>query len=83
MPTYYEYDGTEGNIDFVSNVDYEIRLSICNKCPHKSEGNDIICDICGCILNEYAKQRNAECPTHKWPEPSPVPEESLNKWISE
>lgn len=80
MPTYYEYDGTEGNIDFVSNADLELRLSICASCPINQ---DHTCSACGCGLDWFAKNRSSSCPHHKWPEPSPVPEDQLFAWVED
>ncbi len=44
---------------------YQIRLSLCESCPHLSNG---LCRLCGCFVLYRAGKRGAYCPdiTSRW-----------------
>ena len=50
---------------------YEERLNICDKCPHKQEGShNATCGLCGCKIELKAKWATTTCPDKpaRWPE---------------
>ena len=50
---------------------YEERIKICSKCPHKKEGTHFsTCGVCGCNLEIKAKWATSTCPDKpkRWPE---------------
>jgi hypothetical protein len=59
-----------------SKLEYERRISVCNKCPNKVKSDsrfiyqivnpDFICKICGCDLNKKAMFQSETCPDIKF-----------------
>ena len=51
----------------VSEETKNIRLAICNTCPHKvGEENNPTCNKCGCFLNIKTGWASQACPIGKW-----------------
>ena len=51
----------------VSKETKNIRLEICNSCPHKTGAEDNpTCNKCGCFLNIKAGWASQACPIGKW-----------------
>jgi|14_taG_2_1085336.scaffolds.fasta_scaffold03969_4 Rieske Fe-S protein len=52
---------------FLSKVEQDKRLSICNDCEYKGEYLDVmVCTNCGCPLKVKSKIQGFHCPIKKW-----------------
>lgn len=43
---------------------YDMRIQMCNNCPHKTKMNT--CEVCKCVLPLKAKFIFSKCPKNKW-----------------
>ena len=68
----YKHEG----LDYVSDKEYDRRLSICEKCENYQERGipldtpgyigDDMCKLCFCHMITKSAYSEAECPIHKW-----------------
>jgi hypothetical protein len=49
----------------LTSVDREIRIKICEECPHLAKAVKI-CGHCGCFMPIKTWIRTAKCPIDKW-----------------
>lgn len=45
----------------------DVRLKICNQCPHKVNTSlGYVCDECGCIIDAKTRVEDEHCDLDKW-----------------